>query len=120
MSTPVWFDERDLALIGVFVVFVNVVGTAFAEEEWGKSLALYGPGAESGCEVERSGKEAKAMSYQERFVQLQVFLKKCDEDDQSYLLDGEIEDVNDASDFEGAGVLVLCFGVRLAVSVGGE
>jgi hypothetical protein len=41
--------------------------------------------------VERSG-EARALSYQERFVRLQVFLKKCDEDDQSYLLDGEEED----------------------------
>ncbi|KAG0565240.1 hypothetical protein KC19_8G175300 [Ceratodon purpureus] len=57
------------------------------EEEWGKSLALCGPGAESPSEVERSGEEAKALGYQERFVQLQVFLKKCDEDDQSYLLD---------------------------------
>lgn len=62
-----------------------------AEEEWGKSLALSGPGAESAGEVERSGEDAKAMSYQERFVQLQVFLKKCDEDDQSFLLDGKFD-----------------------------
>lgn len=67
------------------------MGTVCAEEEWGKSLALCGPGAESAGEMARSSEEAKAMSYQERFVQLQVFLKKCDEDDQSYLLDGEFE-----------------------------
>lgn len=62
-----------------------------AEEEWGKSLALCGPGAESAGDVERRGDDAKAMNYQERFVQLQVFLKKCDEDDQSILLDGEFD-----------------------------
>ncbi|KAG0565228.1 hypothetical protein KC19_8G175000 [Ceratodon purpureus] len=65
---------------------VSITRTS-TEEEWGKSLALCGPGAESPSEVERSGEEAKALGYQERFVQLQVFLKKCDEDDQSYLLD---------------------------------
>ena len=77
---------------GTDVVNVVLLGLACTEEEWGKSLALCGPGAESPGEVERGGEEAKALSYQERFVQLQVFLKKCDEDDQSYLLDGEEED----------------------------
>ena len=72
--------------------YVFVLGLACIEEEWGKSLALCGPGAQSPGVVERFGEEAKILSFQERFVQLQLFLKKCDEDDQSYLLDGELED----------------------------
>ncbi|XP_024356734.1 uncharacterized protein [Physcomitrium patens] len=62
-------------------------GIPSTEEEWGKSLALCGPGAESPDEVECSVVEPKPMSAKDRFVQLQLFLKKCDDDDQSYLLD---------------------------------
>lgn len=68
-----------------------MLGIPSTEEEWGKSLALCGPGAESPDEVECSVVEPKPMSAKDRFVQLQLFLKKCDDDDQSYLLDGECQ-----------------------------
>lgn len=63
-------------------------GLPSAEEEWGKSLALSATPGVSPTEMESSTSEPKPLSYQERFVQLQVYLKKCDEDDQSYLLHG--------------------------------
>ena len=87
-NRSVWFCP---VKAGIDVVYVIVLGLACIEEEWGKSLALCGPSAELPGVAERFGEEAKALSYQERFVKLQGFLKKCDEDDQSYLLDGKLE-----------------------------
>lgn len=70
-------------------MLVLLSGIASTEEEWGKSLALSATPATSPTEMESSTSEPKLLTYQERFVQLQAFLKKCDEDDQSDLFHGE-------------------------------
>ncbi|KAH8945807.1 hypothetical protein BDL97_12G060400 [Sphagnum fallax] len=56
-------------------------------EEWGKMLGLSHTPATAATEVETSTTEHKLLlCYQERFIRLQAFLKKCDDDKQEDLL----------------------------------
>ncbi|KAH8959830.1 hypothetical protein BDL97_06G097900 [Sphagnum fallax] len=56
------------------------------DEEWGKTLALSQMCATTPAAVRSSLSEPKHIGYQDWFVHLQAFLKKCDDDEQEDLL----------------------------------
>ncbi|CAM6060673.1 unnamed protein product [Sphagnum tenellum] len=58
---------------------------ASPEEDWGKMLALSQTPATTLPAVEVESTEHNLLGYQERFIRLQAFLKKCDDDEQDLL-----------------------------------
>jgi hypothetical protein len=77
------------------LVFVCSAVLASPEEDWGKMLALSQTPATTlpAVEAESIMTEHKLLGYQERFIRLQAFLKKCDDDEQD-LLQGEFKSLD--------------------------